>query len=424
MTCEGTVFDKQGLPDDLIERDNNGNQARLKSIAIITDREGRGVKISQKGELLTGSNVDDVDINFQYTVRSAETVQEITGTGVISHPGVGGSYAEISPGTGIGSAQLLSKAPVRYRGGHESYCELSTIFRTPEENLNQWFGFINTEDRFIVGYQGLTYGVLFREANNDTFVAQADFNVDALDGKGPSGYNINPVKINVVRLAFVWHGGLPLTLEVQLNQQWYPVHTFNFANIINETHLQNPHLPIGGLVERVSGTGTGEAMRTGSWRGGAIAGNPTEASDDWTSHTVLDAPLGSNVRTNIMTLRNPMTWQGKNNHIVYELGVVTFDSRANKTVAVFGTKGATLTGAAAPVFIDESNYALQYLDGGTVTGGNQGPATVIKPGGERRTDVRGTGIKIYPGEDFTLEVDPGGAVNGTFSISSRLIHEG
>ncbi len=390
----------------------------------ITDRQGRGAKISQKGELLTGSNVDDVDINFQYAIRTAETVETLTGTGVISHPGVNGSYAEISPGTGVGSAQLLSKAPVRYRGGHESYCELSVIFRTPEANLNQWFGFINGNDRFMLGYQGLVFGIMFREGGNDTFIAQADFNIDKIDGTGPSGYTINPQGINVVRLAFVWHGGLPLTVELSINQQLYPVHVLDFSNIIDETHLENPHLPVGGLIERTSGTGTSDAMRSGSWRGGAIAGNTREVSDDWTAHTVLDRSLVSSARTNIMTIRNPLTWQGKQNHIVYELGIITFDSQANKTVAVYGTKGGTLAGEDAPVFIDESNYALQFIENGTVTGGSRGPATVIKSGGERRSDVRGTAIRVYPGEDFTIEVDPGGAVNGTFSISARFIHEG
>ncbi len=394
------------------------------SSSRITDRQNRSVKISQKGELLTGSNNDDVDINFQYTIRSAETRTTTSGTGVVSHPGANGSYAEISPGTGVGSAELVSLSPVRYRAGHEVYCEQSTIYREPEENLNQWFGFLNGNDRWLMGYQGLVFGLMFREGGNDTFIPQSSFNVDKLDGTGPSGYDMNQQAINVNRLSFVWHGGLPLTLEIQINQQYYPVHTLNFANTITETHLENPHLPIGALIERTSGTGTDQAMRTGSWRGGSIASAGDEGSDDWTSHTVLDASLSNNVRTNIMTMVNPMLWQGKQNHIVYELGVIAFESDANKTVAVYATKGATITGGGAETFIDEGNYALKYIDGGTVTGGSRGPATVIKAGGDRRSDVRGTGIFIYPGETFTLEVDPGGPVNGEFSIASRFIHQG
>lgn len=391
---------------------------------LLTDRQNRSAKISQKGELLTGTNVDDVDVNFQYAVRTAETVSTTTGTGTISHPGSSASYAELSPGAGVGSAQLVSKQAVRYRGGHEAYCEMSHIYRTPEANLNQWTGFINDNDRLAFGYSGLDVAILFREGGNDTVVVQDDFNIDKLDGTGPSGYTIDPLTINVSRMAYVWHGGLPLTIEMQIGQQWYPVHTFDFSNSITETHLDNPTLPIGSLIERTSGTGTDEAMKTASWRGGSIAAAVDEPSDDWTAHTTLDATLVSAARTNIMTFYNPPTWQGKQNHIVYELGVITFSSSANKDVAVYGTKGATQVGFGAFAAIDVSNYALEVAEGGTVTGGSRGSATVIKSGGERRTDVRDTGIRIYPGEYFTIEVDAGGAVNGTFSISSRLIHEG
>lgn len=390
----------------------------------ITDRQNRSAKTSQKGELLTGSNIDDVDINFQYTIRSVETVEELTGTGATSHPGINGSYAELSPGTGVGSASLVSRTPVRYRAGHESYCEISTIYRTPEANLNQWYGYLNGNDRWAFGYQGVDLGLLFREGGNDTFISRDNFNVDKLDGTGPSKFTINPQAINVFRLSFVWHGGLPLTLEIQVGQQFYPVHELDFSNIIDETHLENPHLPIGGLIERVSGTGTDDSMRTGSWRGGAISSTDAESTDDWTAWTTLEGSLVTGQRTNIQTLVNPLIWKGKQNHIVYELGIITFDSQANKTVAVYGTKGATITGGGTETFIDESNFALKYIEGGTVTGGGRGPATVIKAGGERRTDTRGTGIFVHPGEALTIEVDPGGAVNGTFSVSSRWIHEG
>ena len=404
---------------------NGGLAARL------TDRQGKTAKVSMKGELLVGSNVDDVDINFQYIIRTAETFREETGTGAVTHPGVSGSYAQLSPGAGVGRAALYSKTPVRYRGGHEAYCEMSWIYRTPEAaNWREFCGFFNSVDRWMIGYNNLDFGVLFTEGGNETFVKIGDdttygITIDPLDGTGPSGYTITPGAINVYRMSFVWHGGLPLSLEVQVGQQWWPVFTFDFGNSITETHLENPHLPIGGFIERTAGTGSADPGKTGSWRGGSIAAPGGELSDDWTGWTVLDVPLVSSARTNIITLVNPAIWQGIPNHVVYELGVVTFRSSANKDLAIYGTKGATLTGAGVAADIDVTNFALQYREGGTVTLGNRGSAATILGAGEReRIDTRGTGIKVYPGEAFTIEADPGGAVNGSFSCATRLIHEG
>ena len=201
-----------------------------------------------------------------------------------------------------------------------------------------------------------------------------------------------------------------------------PVHKVVFVNSAIETHLENPNLPAGVKVRRVAGSGAGIVISTGSWRAGVISGPEEDnGSNRWFAHTVLDFALAGVVRNNVFTIRNKATYQGKINHIIVELGVVTFDSTANKTVAVFGTKDATLAGNGPFVDIDTVNSVLDVSEGGTLTGGTQGPATVIKAGGDRRTDVLGTGIKIYPGESFTFEVDPGGPVNGGFSISARIV---
>lgn len=421
-----------------VDTDADGSNGRLATSAYIRDRQGKTAKISMKGELLTGQCVDDVDVNFQYIVRTAETIDNSTGTGSVTHPGASGAYALLSPGAGVGRGELVSKAPVRYRGGHEAYCELSWIYRTPEPaNWAEFCGFVNGVDQFAIGYENESFGIQFTEGGNLTFVPLGTDStygktIDRLDGTGPSGHNITPQSINVFRLSFVWHGGLPLSVEVQVGQQWWPVFIFDFSNSITETHLENPHLPIGGYIERTAGTGSDEASKTGSWRGGSIASAISEPSDDWTGAFILDVPLvnTAGVITNLLTFHNPDQWQGKQNHIVYELGVVTFRNKSNKDIAPVGMTNATLTGGGAVTFIDESNYALQVQSGGTLTGAAPAPvggaATILGSDDRERIDVRGTGIKVYPGTTFSIGAYPGEAsgANGTFSLATRFIHEG
>ena len=61
----------------------------------------------------------------------------------------------------------------------------------------------------------------------------------------------------------------------------------------------------------------------------------------------------------------------------------------------------------------------------SITGANlveqQTSKIIDRSGQDRRTDTRGTGIFIYPGTTLTVEVDPGGAVNGTFSVAARFM---
>jgi hypothetical protein len=137
--------------------------------------------------------------------------------------------------------------------------------------------------------------------------------------------------------------------------------------------------------------------------------------------TVLDSILSGSVRNNIFTVRNKAIYFGKANHIVYELGIITFASDANKTVAIYATTDAVLSGNTAFVDVDGVNTPLEVSIEGTITAGARVASTIIRPGQDRRTDTRGTGIFIYPGTTLTIEVDPGGAVNGTFSASARFI---
>lgn len=414
---ENEALDKLGQSFE----DNPALQPNLKTISQITDAAGRSAMVSMTGELHVAGKVDDVNVNFQYGIRTANTVTESAGTG---YTDTFESTGRARVGTGVGSTILRSKTPVRYRAGHEAHAALSCVFDVPEVNVNQYGGFLNSSDTFAVGYKDLDFGIWFIEGGNINFLNQTDFNYDKLDGTGPSTYTINPQMGNLYRLSFTWHGFLPLMLEVADGLNWHKVHTFNFVNQITETHLDNPHLPIGIKIERTAGTGADLKVASGSWRGGSIAFADDDAdSDYWVAHTQLDVVLANSTLSNAFTLHNKTTYAGKENHVVYELGVVSFTNNANKSLAVYGNKGATLIGNGAFTDIDTLNSPLQYSNGGTVQvgTGKRGPAAVLNSGADRRTDVLGTGIYIYPGEYFTFEIDPGGAINGTFSISARLV---
>lgn len=388
----------------------------------LSDRYGRTAVVSSTGELLVGSRIDSISINFQYGISTMDVKNGgvVTGTGAV---GQSGSMATISPGTGVGSATLESRAAVRYKSGHESYSSQSVVFAVPEVNVNQYCGFLNGDDGFCIGYQGLVPGLWFIEGGNVNFIPKDQWNIDPMDGTGPSRYILNMQVGQVPQLKFVWHGLRNMTLEiVSESGESYPCHVLTFINESTETHLENPTLPCAVKIERTSGTGAPLILKTGSWRAGVVsgAGGVTEG-ERWINYTILDRALIASVRNNIFTVRNNSTYGGKINHVPYELGVVTFVSDANKTMAIYGTYDAVLSGNTAFVNIDTINSPLSVSTGGNITGGTRGPSTVLKPAQDRRTEVRGTGINIYPGQTFTFEVDAGPALNGTVSISSRFV---
>lgn len=422
--------------DELDALGNSLDPYSAKSLSTnIKDNAGRNALVSLAGELQVAYKVDDISINFQYGISTRDIVEggQVTGTGSV---GTFKSMATISTGTGVGSALIESVDAVRYRSGHETHGAISWIFPTPEINVNQYMGFLNDNDGWCVGYQGTAFGLWFIEGGNFNFIPQSSWNFDRLDGSfdptdplsdpsnNPSSYLINPQTANLYRLSYAWHGFLPLVLEIydRDSRQWILCHMQQSTNQDVETHLENPSLPLAGKIERTEGTGANLIAYTGSWRAGSITGvSENNSSNRWFSYLTLDAPLVASVRNNIFTVRNKATYQGKINHVVVELAVVTFVNDGNKALPIYGTKNATLSGATAFTDIDTLNSTLEVSEGGTISGGLRSPATVVRSGGDRRTDVLGTGIKIYPGETFTFEVPTGGNVNGTFSIAARFV---
>lgn len=417
-----------GIIEDMVEYDGDnlnevGENPRLSTITVLTDREGKRPHATVFGELTVGERRDDVSLQFQYNNSTVDVMETSSGTGAT---GNADSMASVSSGTGVGSAAIESKDALRYRPGHEAVHMATFLFEGNETGVDQKGGIFNGDDGFAVGYQGTTFGMWFLEGGNETFIPQSDWNEDKLDGTGDSDHVLNPAKLNIYKISFGWLGIAPVFLSVYAGHRkgWVLAHVIDLSNVDTKPHLQNPSLPIQVKIDRVSGTGTDLTIRTGSWRAGVVGESREDNSSNRpTSHTVLGVTqLALPTRTHLFSVTNKATFQGKTNHVTVELVVATFVNDTNKSVAFFGTKGATLAGNTAFVDKDTENSVLEVSEGGTVTGGAQGPATVLLKTSDRRADVRGTRIIIHPGETFTLESQPAttGSATGVISASFRF----
>jgi len=390
--------------------------------AVMSDSSGRRVAVSQAGEMLVGERRDDVSINFQYGVSSFDVrdVNDVTGTGAV---GQVGSMVAVSTGTGVGSAMLESLDAVRYRSGRESYCMPSVVFAEPEVNVNQYAGFLNDLDGFALGYQGLDAGLWFIKGGAVSFVAQVDWNIDVMDGSGESSYDMDLQTGQVPELKYVWHGIKNLTLEITSEEgHVLPCHKFKFINEAVDTHLDNPSLPVAVKIERTTGVGADLRILTGSWRAGVVTGGgEASVSDRWFSITNLEQELVSAARTVMFVIRSKSIYRGKNNHTLAGMAVIDLVNNGNKDVVVYGSVGGTVAGGGAFVDVDTDNSVLEIAKGGTVTGGKRGRARVLKAGATLLENVKDQSIRIRPGEDLVVEIDPGGPVNGTFTASIDLV---
>lgn len=93
----------------------------------------------------------------------------------------------------------------------------------------------------------------------DNKFAQTAWNIDKMDGSGPSGLTLDPTKDHVFVYDFLWLAVDRVRVGLKINGIIYYVHSFNHANIINTAYMSTPNLPLRYQIEN-DGTGAASSL--------------------------------------------------------------------------------------------------------------------------------------------------------------------
>jgi hypothetical protein len=110
-----------------------------------------------------------------------------------------------------------------------------------------------------VGYYGAANGY-YLELNNSTVsfvertsvsgslvnnqVVQANWNVDPMDGSGPSGITLDLTKAQILFMDLEWLGVGTVRIGFVINGNFYVCHKFHHANLITSTYITTASLPL------------------------------------------------------------------------------------------------------------------------------------------------------------------------------------
>lgn len=78
----------------------------------------------------------------------------------------------------------------------------------------------------------------------DTKVAQADWNIDPLDGTGPSGLTLDATKSQIGIWDLEWLGVGRVRVGFAINGQFVYCHEFNHSNVSTGVYMSTPNLPL------------------------------------------------------------------------------------------------------------------------------------------------------------------------------------
>lgn len=153
-------------------------------------------------------------------------------------------------------------------------------------------------------------------ANVETWVYQNDFNIDKLDGTGPSGVNLDPTKLNVWQINFRWLGAgeMRFAVEDPDNGDMIFFHHIHYSNRETTVHLDNPSLKVGYVVADLSGAGGSEVSVSGASMLGAIEGKVVTTTYPVAARGYRSGGMNTtDTIYHLLTVKNPIIFNEKIN---------------------------------------------------------------------------------------------------------------
>jgi hypothetical protein len=256
-------------------------------------------------------------------------------------------------------------------------------------------------------------------ASTDTFVAQADWNGDKLDGTGASGVTIDPTKGNVFEVGIQYLGFGSISFKVEVippganNADFVTVHTLKLPNTLTAPSFGNPSFPFT-MAAYSAGSTTDLSVSCASFAG-FIEGEKRLQGNRFSYYNQLTTVGATNLQV-LFTIQNARYYAGRTNQAVINMLSVSGALKHTSPCIFYLIRGGNLSGN--PNFLPLASNSCSLWDTAATTVSYTNGDQLLWTGhlgdtGEIDHHFDMTGLEeltIQPGEWVTLAAR---AVTGT-----------
>jgi len=150
-----------------------------------------------------------------------------------------------------------------YQPGKSLQVLQTFVFASPKANLRQRVGYFGAQNGIYLEQDGTNISFVERTyvtgAVNETRVSQANWNIDRLDGTGPSLLTLDLTKAQIMHMDIEWLGLGTVRLGFVINGMFIHCHSFHHANLITSTYITTASLP---LRQEIANTGATASAST------------------------------------------------------------------------------------------------------------------------------------------------------------------
>jgi len=283
-----------------------------------------------------------------------------------------------------------TKRVFQYQPG-KSLLVLNTFcMAAAKANLRQRVGYFGANNGIYFEQNGTGYNIVRRSytsgAVDNTQVSQGAWNVDPLDGTGPSGVTADFSKTQIFWMDVEWLGVGSVRTGFVINGQFLICHIFHHANILDKVYMTTATLPIRYEIKNTGTTPTSSTMRqicsSVMSEGGYTPSNTTRSA----SSAIVGKNISDTVFTPLVAIR---LRAGREDSIAVPITADLFglQQAAFKWAII---KGANVVGGSWVPALDDSsveyNVTATAQDSGTLL--QEGVFVGATKGGAQGLDLR------------------------------------
>lgn len=152
-----------------------------------------------------------------------------------------------------------------YQPGKSLLVMCTFVFEPAKTGLRQRVGYFGVDNGVFLQLNDSTLSLVERTSisgtHSDTPVARASWNVDTMDGTGPSGITLDITKAQIFWTDFEWLGTGSVRCGFVINGEFLTCHVFHHANLIATTYITTACLPIRYEITNTSNTSSSSTLK-------------------------------------------------------------------------------------------------------------------------------------------------------------------
>lgn len=201
----------------------------------------------------------------QHRYKPAGDYSDITaGTATITH-NANQSMELLNIGTASGDkVERESKRVFPYQPGKSLQVFQTFVFAPAQTNLRQRAGYYSRTNGFYLELDGTQLSFVRRSYVTgslvETRVLQSEWNVDKLDGTGPSDVVLDISKAQILFSEYEWLGAGSVRLGFAIDGNFIIAHQFNHANYVATPYITTASLPVRYEIENTGATSTASSL--------------------------------------------------------------------------------------------------------------------------------------------------------------------